>query len=355
MNRTVAVVGGGIIGASIAWRLAERGVKVTVIDAGELGGEASWAGAGMLAPGAEVTEVSIWQALALESLREYADYVGQLTEQSGVAIDYRPHGAIELALTDEEWVALRERSERQTMFGIRSETLSAEAARERIKALNAPGLKGALWYPGDALVDPRDIMKALRVTLQKLSVEILERSTVEAILIDAEGVEVTGPEVELRATDAVLAAGAWASRIEVTFGGEPVGLTRAYPVRGHLTRYAAEPGVLGPILRHHHTYLLQRTNGTLIAGTSQEEVGFDRTVDPRIEADIRSRAEALIPGLVKGQPSETWIGFRPAADGLEPVLGQVAGQPLWLAYGNYRNGILMAPATADLIVSQMVG
>lgn len=348
------MIGGGIIGASIAWRLAERGVEVTVIDAGELGGEASSAGAGMLAPGAEITDVSIWQALALESLRGYADYVAQLTEQSGVAIDYRRFGAIELALTEEEWTGLRERSERQTFFGIPSEALSAEATRERITALDTRALKGALWYPDDAVVDPRHIMAALRVALQKLGVKLIEKSAVESIAINAGVVEVRSPEVHMRATDAVLAAGAWASGIRVSVAGEPLALTRSYPVRGHLTKYAAAPDTLQPILRHHHTYLLQRTNGPLIAGTSQEDVGFNRTVDPATEADIRSRAEALIPGLVKDQPSETWTGFRPAAEGLEPVLGQISGQPLWLAYGHYRNGILMAPATADLIVNQMV-
>src|SRR5579862_2742172 len=114
------VIGAGIIGSSIAWRLAQRGLRVTLIDAGKVGGEASWAGAGMLAPGGEVVERTAWSDFALDSLHLYPEFIAELEAESGHAIDYQRNGAIEIAATDEEWVALLDRAEKQRALGIPS-------------------------------------------------------------------------------------------------------------------------------------------------------------------------------------------------------------------------------------------
>lgn len=148
---------------------------------------------------------------------------------------------------------------------------------------------------------------------------------------------------------AVLAAGAWSSEIEV----EGQSLPRAFPVRGHLVGYALEPHSLGPILRRGHTYLLQRSGGFTIAGTSSEEVGFDRTLNPVLVSDIHSRAAALLPRLAAGRSRRGWdFDRRPATS--EPVVGRAGGMALWLAYGHYRNGILMAPATALRVAKSLI-
>jgi len=125
-------------------------------------------------------------------------------------------------------------------------------------------------------------------------------------------------------------------------------------VRGHLLGYALAPGTLGPILRRGHTYLLQRAGGFTIAGTSSEQAGFDRRLDPQTIADIHARACHLLPRLRAAPPPQAWLGFRPATADFQPRIGRWRDSTLWLAYGHYRNGILLAPATAETVSREML-
>jgi glycine oxidase len=124
-------------------------------------------------------------------------------------------------------------------------------------------------------------------------------------------------------------------------------------VRGHLLGYQLEPGSLSAILRQGHTYILQRTNGFTIAGSSMENIGFDRQINPEIVCEIARRAEALLPALRDAAEPVSWIGFRPRADAHQPQIGRVANSNLWLAYGHFRNGILLAPATARRVATEI--
>src|SRR5262249_55405657 len=146
---------------------------------------------------------------------------------------------------------------------------------------------------------------------------------------------------------------AWSSGIGLLAcpgqAGRPAPLPETHPVRGHLIGYDMPPGTLGPILRHGHTYVLQRASGFVVAGSTSEEVGFDRTIDPGAVTDIRRRAARLLPAIGGREPREAWVGFRPAIRGEMPAIGRVEDSNLWLAYGHYRNGILLAPVTAERI------
>lgn len=337
----VIVCGAGIIGSSIAWRLAQRRVRVLLLDAGRVGSEASSAGAGMLAPGGEIEERN---DLALDGLRLYPAFVAELQEQTGIPIDFQRLGAVELAATHQEWAALQGRSQRQSALGIASCPLSAEDLRKHVP-LARPEVAGALFYPQDALVDPRDIMTALRVACLAGGVDVREGVRVRAIHPGTDTVRVETSEGEFEGWSAVLAAGAWSSEIHVP----DVDLPRAFPIRGHLVGYSLAPHSLGPILRHGHTYILQRTSGFTIAGTSSEEAGFDRGLNPAILSDVRARAQNLMPALEATEPADAWLGFRPAVDRDHPVIERAAHTTLWLAYGHYRNGILMAPPTAQRV------
>jgi glycine oxidase len=332
----VIVIGAGIIGASIAWRLAQRGLRVTLIDAGNVGGEASWAGAGMLAPGGEVTDRTQWSDFALHSLRLYPDFVAELEQESGSAIDYQRNGAIEIAGTEADWIDLQERAEKQRALGIPSVPADIE---------------NALFYPEDAAVDPRDVTRALLGACRSRRVWVQENLPVTAIHAGPGSVEVQTPAGAMSAAKAVLAAGAWSGAIPFTNAGTPVRLPGSFPVRGHLIGYYLEPGSCRTILRQGHTYILQRANGFTIAGTSMETVGFNRAIDRDIVCGISQRAEALFPQLRQAGPPEAWIGFRPRADAHQPLIGPFADSNLWLAYGHFRNGILLAPATAERVAS----
>ena len=348
MGFDAIIAGAGIIGASLAWRLAQRGLHVLLADAGRMGGEASSAGAGMLAPGGEIEERSVWNELALEGLRLYPAFVAELQEETGLRIDFQRLGAVELAFSNQEWEALQARAVRQTALGIPSCSLSRSELCQHAP-LARQDVAGALFYPEDAVVDPRDLLAALRAACQARGVEIREGVRVDSIDPQPRRVRVETSAGMLEAPAAVLAAGAWSSQIPV----QGQNLPESYPVRGHLIGYWLEPHALGAILRRGRTYLLQRAGGLVVAGSSSEQVGFDRALDPAIVLDIEKRAAAVVPSLATLKPAEQWLGFRPAAPGDRPVLGRCGESFLWLAYGHYRNGILMAPATAHRLAAEI--
>ncbi len=282
------IAGGGVIGSAIAWRLAQRGANVALADAGNLGGEASPASAGMLAPGSEFGEPSVWSALGADSIRLYPAFVEELQAETGLDVDFRVCGC---------------------------------------QIVDGP------FYPGDGIVDPAAMLRALRCACESRKVQITPQR-VEAI--DAQ---------EFGAV--VIAAGAWSSQIRVTWGGQPLGLPGVIPIKGHLLGFELAPGALGPVLRHEEIYLLQRSSGFLIAGSNEQDIGFDQTIDAAVCDDLHRRAARLFPSLERATPTRRWIGFRPrpvVGDG--PYIRQVAGTNVWLAYGHYRNGILLTPVTA---------
>jgi glycine oxidase len=318
------IVGGGIIGLSCAWRLAQRGIQVRLFDARELAAEASWAGAGMLAPGGEIGADSALARMAIASLRLYDSFVRELREASGLEIDYRVCGAMELALDERESAELERRAAAQLALGIRSERVG-----------------NGRYYPDDAVVDPRDVNAALKVACGRLGVTFHEHEPVVEIAADGTGVRTT--RGEYFADGVVLAAGAWSSQLCPA-------LPAVTPVRGHLIAYRPiAGGRLDSLLRHGHTYLAPRRSGAIVAGTSTEHVGFDRAIDEAITADIHRRACELLPDLHSAGITSRWNGFRPHIEGEVPVIGQIAGTALWTACGHYRNGILLAPETARII------
>jgi glycine/D-amino acid oxidase-like deaminating enzyme len=286
MPGEILVVGGGLIGSSIAWRLARKGAQVTIADAGNLGGEASPAGAGMLSPGAEFDKPSVWLDLGFESLRLYPSFVEELQAETGIDTDFR------------------------------------------------------MFYPDDGIVDPAALLRALHCACESRQVQIMrERVTT----------------VEPRDYAAVvIAAGAWSGQVHV----KNVTLPAVTPIKGHLIGFQMEPGALGAVRRQGETYVLQRSNGFLIAGSNEQDVGFDRTVDAAICQDIHRRAARLFAPLEHTAPVKRWIGFRPRlahwnATGDGPLIGRVEGTNVWLAYGHYRNGILLTPVTAQRVAEQV--
>ena len=161
------------------------------------------------------------------------------------------------------------------------------------------------------------------------------------------------PPINVDASFAVIAAGAWSSGIAVTIDNQPFPLPRSFPIKGHLLGYRLPAGSLAATVRHDHTYVLQRADGFTIAGSSTEDAGYDRTIDPQIVSAVATRAGALVPALASLKPESVWVGFRPATDAAAPRIGRVDPSRLWLAYGHYRNGILLAPATCDRICQEI--
>ncbi len=342
---SLAVVGGGIIGLSIAWRLAQRGWRVVVYDQARVGAEASWAGAGMLSPGGEVDEDSELAWLAIASRGLYTRFVRELEHESQLEIDYQECGALDLAYSADELARLEARSAVQSSLGISSKAVAPAQVQTFWPRVRREDLAGARFYSGDGIVNPRDVVAALVKVCRGLGVSILENSAVERIEVTAAGVALNGTTFG----SVVLAAGAWSSDIAVS--GVPA-LPSAEPVKGHLIGYQQPAQTCNTILRHGHSYLLQRASGLLVVGASVERVGFDRAIALERAAELGKEAGFVLPHLAETTPSETWMGFRPGSDRLR--LGAWHSRRFYLAYGHYRNGILLAPITAQRMADEII-
>jgi glycine oxidase len=348
----VIIAGGGVIGASIAWRLARNHLRVLLVDARAIGSEASTAAAGMLAPGGEFDQPSPMLDCAISSLARYQNFVAEIEADSGLPIEFHRKGAIQIALTHPELESLRARAAFQRSAGIPSTVLAKEQLRALAPLARSDAI-GAVHYTNEAIVDPAGLMTALRAACIVRGVTLEEQSPIKSISATESDVQVS----QHKARFAVIAAGAWSSAIEASLEGQPYKLPRSFPMKGHLLGYRLPAGSLATTVRHDHTYVLQRADGFGIAGSSTEDAGFDRTIDPAIVSDLTARAGALVPALRGLQPESVWIGFRPAADTPAPHIGRVtsnnAASRVWLAYGHYRNGILLAPATCDQICREI--
>lgn len=319
-------------------------MRTTLFERATIGLEASWAAAGMLSLGGEIDTDSELLELFLESRHAYRRFIEELSQFSGEAIDYRECGAIDLAYCEEEWSVLLQRQERHTTMGIRSRHLTVDQVQALSPHANAEDLFGALFYPDDGIVAPRDVMNALRTALAIAHVEIRENTPVERVAVEGESVLIHGE----RFRHVVIAAGAWSGSIEID-GAAP--LPASEPVRGHLLGFDLQLGACPTILRRDHTYVFQRGNGQVVGGSSMERVGFDRKIDAEIVRTISGKLAEIVPLLDKMDPVDIWTGFRPSSEHLQ--LGRHCQTPIFLAYGHYRNGILLAPGTARLLSDQI--
>ncbi len=358
MDYDVIIAGGGIIGASIAWRLAREQRRVLLLDAAKIGSEASSAAAGMLAPGGEFDQRSPLLDFAMSSLAQYDDFTAALQADSGLPVEFRNSSAVQIAITDAELDMLSRRAASQQAAGIPSAILTRDELRVLVPLVREDAI-GAVHYTKEATVDPAAVATALRAACLARGVSIQEGAPVISIKAGASGARVSLADQALTdqaidASFAVLSAGAWSSSIAVTIDNQPYELPRSFPVKGHLLGYRLPAGSLAATVRHEHTYVLQRAGGFTIAGSSTEDAGYDRTINPTIVSDLAARAGALVPMLASLRPESVWTGFRPATDFPAPRIGRVPSSRLWLAYGHYRNGILLAPATAERVCREIL-
>ena len=354
LSHDTLIAGAGLIGSSIAWLLAKAGLRVILTDAAKFGSEASAAGVGMLAPGGEYREVSPAAQLALQSLATYPTFIRVLEKESGLRIEFRKCGAVELAYEGERWESLKKRADVQRRFGISVDSICGPSLRELAPGLTLGGLRGALFYPDDSCVAPQDLLNALKLACKRRGVTILEQTPVKSIHAQQDGVAAVTANGLIKTRSAVLAAGPWSSQIPVCHSETLVNIPATFPVKGHIIGYQLPPGSLTPILRHGHHYVLQRSSGFTLAGSSEERCGFDRSLNFELVREIHGGACSFYAPLLAAKPIREWIGFRPGTDENQPVIRRVPATNLWLAYGHYRNGVLLTPATASLVADEIL-
>src|SRR5438132_8752768 len=326
----VAVIGGGIIGLLSALRLSQRGHRTTVIEPSEPGKEASWAAAGILGAQSELAGTGPMFDLCRRSLGMYPALAAELGD-----IGYVQCGALHLAFTEKEAAELRRHEAWQSAAGLRAELRPARGALL------------ALWQPEDGVVDNRKLVRAVRAAVDRSGIPIV-RSRARRLRFSSTGLSGVETEADfVSASTAVIAAGTWSAQIE----GAGIASDALVPVRGQMIAYDAPPPP--SVVFGAGGYSVPRANRTLI-GATVEHAGFDKRTTSDGLAFLRAAAARIIPELAGLDPVDHWAGLRPGTpDGL-PLLG-ITKRGVVVATGHYRNGILLAPATAELVVQLVEG
>jgi glycine oxidase len=355
VNRSaeVAIIGGGVIGLSIARALTRGGVRdVAVIERNACGREASWAAGGILAPQIEADARDDFFRLACASRDMYPQFAADLQTESGIDVELDTTGTMYVAFSEDEEAELRHRIEWQRNQGLRVEWLTGDEARA-VEPCLSPNVRFALRFPDDYQVDNRKLVEALVIANQRLGVKLI--TSCGAGKIQIAGGAVTGIQTGLgflTAQQIVVAAGAWSSSIAAE--GALLPRLDIEPVRGQMLCFHA-PGFARHVIYSSRGYIIPRRDGRLLAGSTSEHVGFDKQVTEAGLDKINSMAIEIAPALENISVIDSWAGFRPRAKDDLPVLGSVEDvKGLFYATGHYRNGILLAPITGEVIAATIV-
>lgn len=345
----VAIVGAGVCGLGIGWRLAQAGCPVAVYDRGAAGRGASWAAAGMLAPEieAEPGEEALL-GLMLESQTMWPSFRAAVEQASGMHVPYRSEGTLLVALDRDDAEAGRRAQEFQRALGLSTQWLNAAQVRGREPHLH-PDVRGGIFSPADHAVDNRALVEALITAFERAGGVLRDHAPIDEVTITngrAEGLVLGGERVE--ADIVVIAAGAWSR----TLPGLPdVARPPVSPLKGQMLALQMNPRA--PLITHvvwaPGIYMVPRDDGRLILGATMEEKGFDPHLTAGGMLELLRAAWEALPGIDELPILEQWVGFRPTSTDDAPILGPTPIEGLVMATGHHRNGIQLVPITADAV------
>lgn len=338
----IAIVGGGVIGCAIAFELGRRGASVTLFEAGEIGGGATRASAGILAPYTEVHQGGPLLELMVRGLEAYDDFVAHVRERSGIPFEYRRSGTVEVAEDPDRARALQARAGDGLLW------LDAADLRHAVPAV-MPDALGGLLCPRHGYVGVRGFIAAIADAARRCGARLETGAAVERIT-PGERLVTLRVRAEDRSFDrVVLCAGAWTPALD------PLGALagRIRPVRGQLLRLLAKDTAIGPVLWSRSCYLVPWADGTVLVGATSEDAGFEVRATAEGVRDLLTAATALVPALASATFGDVLVGLRPGSEDGRPVLGPSRDPRVIYAAGHYRNGILLAPLTARLIADHV--
>lgn len=350
----VLIIGGGVIGLSIARELRRRDAgKITILEKGVCGREASWAAAGMLTTDVHATVRDDVYLLGTTSRGMYPGLAAELLDETGIDIELDRAGTMDVAFGDEDGRRLLEKYRQQASIGITAETLSLEEIL-KLEPEVSSAIQIAAYYPNDWQVENRKLLLALLRYAELNDIEVREGDEATAIIVEngkATGVQaVDGPQY---AGHTILATGAWTSLIKL---GDTAMPFTVKPIRGQIVEFQGSPNEIAHVVWAGHTYIVPRADGRVLVGSTSEDVGFDHSITEQARSELIETATRVAPSIGSMQVTDHWSGLRPfTGDGL-PVIGGIAGiDELLIATAHYRNGILLAPVTASLVADALAG
>lgn len=345
MNTYDAVIAGaGVIGASIALELAEAGLKVGLYDAREAGREASWASGGMISPAPENPASIPFMPMSLASVALYPDFIRRVEGITGKNVGYQQTGALDVLLDGNVQEEMSTVIALQHGVGLRAEALSAEQVRQMEPSLT-DDVQAAIYRPDEASLDTRVFTDAVLEAARSKGVQVFAGNGAKAVWKDGQrcrGLILEKGQAEAKWT--VIAAGCFSARIEGAAPYAPV-----VPAKGQMIGLRCEAVEIKRILWLEHKYLVPRSDGRIIAGSTIERTGFDHDVTAGGVQLILREVMKMVPGLEQARIEETWAGLRPDAPDHLPIIGPTDVDGLLIATGHFRSGILLTPVTARLI------
>ena len=348
----VVIVGGGVIGLSIAYALSHEGLKATVLDAGEIGRAASWAGAGLIPPFTRRLEHGPMIALRSGGAVLYREWSAALRDETGIDNGYRRTGGVDVAATDADESDLRTAAGRWRVEGIAFERLSPEDFPRVEPALN-PSLLGGYFLPDRAQIRNPRHLKALKAALEIRGVTLLPHTSLiglERVGERVEGIKTTTGL--LPCGQVVIAAGAWSGGLLVGFGAR----VSTPPLKGQIVMLRGDRPRLRRIIEHGKNYLVPRDDGRILIGASEESRGFDTRPSPEVARDLLDEAVSLCPVLAEAEVERTWAGLRPGSVDTRPYIGRLPGwSNVVIATGHKRAGLQLAPSTAEVVADLVLG
>lgn len=342
------IIGGGVIGMMTALQLADAGQKVTLVERGTCGQESSWAGGGIVSPlypwryAPPVSQLSRW------SEGVYPTLALRLLEETGIDPEYRQKGLLYLNV-DDDGAALRWARQ----LGKPLERVDAAFVYQKEPQAAAPE-GNALWMPTLGSVRNPRLGQALRVRLHAMpSVTLVEQCAVSGFIKHEGSVAgVVTSQGDKLAERVVVCGGAWTAQLLAELGVQlPV-----RPVKGQMIAYQAPPGLVQRVILKDGRYIIPRSDGLILVGSTLEEAGFDKTTDAEALASLKQSAEGIVPALAELPVAHHWAGLRPGSPEGLPFIGALPHWPnVFVNAGHYRNGLVLAPASTHVLVDQLLG